>query len=156
MAADQPARGELHLPDSRDRERDRDIHFLLTVLGDADAKDPAPRPRRARRSRRPGGKGARRPRCAFVDVAKRAEQTVGLLGVDLSIGQELEDLLSLFARHLTVPSGLVQPCRYVVHAHLAFRETLEKIADLRGRGRAHRCGALRIPVAFRFRAFHFS
>src|SRR5438105_7421 len=97
MSAHEPARPELHLADPRDRERDRDVDLRLAALGDADAQDASARAGRAglSRSRRRWW----RRLGAVVDVAERAQEAVGLLAVDLAVGEQPQDLLPLLARH---------------------------------------------------------
>src|SRR5919204_4232652 len=96
MTAYEPARAELHLSDARDGERDGDVHFLLAVLGDADAEDA---PATARGHARSRWRRRWRLTRAVLDVAERAEQSIRLLAIDLPLSEQLEDLLPFLGRH---------------------------------------------------------
>src|SRR5438132_493321 len=106
MPAHETAGREVQLPDPRDRERDRNVHFLRAVLRDPDPQDASTRSGRAGRVGRSRGCGrcgrersAGRPWRAFLDVAERAQKPIRLLDVDLPLSEKLKNLLPLVARH---------------------------------------------------------
>src|SRR5438309_3786699 len=96
VSSDEPARSELHLPQTRDRERDGDVHLLLAALSDLDAQDTAAP---ARRGRRLGQQRWPRPARPLVDVPQGPQEPVRLVDADLALREEGEDLPAFFARH---------------------------------------------------------
>src|SRR2546429_244462 len=139
------ARRELHLSDTRDRERDRDVDLLLTVFSYANPQDPSTRawrPWRTRRRRRL----ARRAWRALVDIAESTEEAVGLFDVDLALSEQLKDLLALFTWHLVSPACFVELVCRLVDRDLPAREALKEIPNPGRSRRCHRDG----PFGVRF------
>src|SRR5687768_1189450 len=126
MAPDEPARCELHLPHPRDRERDGDVDLLLACLCHSDPQDAsagAGGRGRLRSGRWRGWERGRRMALPLIDVAKRAEQAIRLLDVDLAVGEELQDLLALVAAHLAASVRVIERGGGVVDAKLAAGKT---------------------------------